>query len=240
MLQEERRIQDVYEKRRDENGRRYSCFNAAQVYMAQGVERSLIALLRKNGVDSLEARTILDIGCGSGHWIREFVKLGAIPDNLTGIDLLDWRIDAARRTCPATVRLEHGNAERLEFPDRSFDVVAQFVVFSSVLDANMKRRVALEMLRVLKEDGFIIWYDFFVDNPRNSDVKGLRKSEIRRLFPGCRVELWRITLAPPLVRLIAPHSWLSCHLLEQLKVFNTHYLGLIRRDPFESSSSMRP
>lgn len=231
MLQEERRIHDVYEKRRSETDRLYSWFNMAQVYMAQGVERSLLELLRGNGVDSLEAKTILDIGCGSGHWIREFVKFGAIPENLAGIDLLDWRIDAARRICPARVRLDHGNAERLEFSGRSFDVVAQFVVFSSILDANMKRRIALEMLRVLKEDGFIIWYDFFVDNPRNRDVKGLKKHEIRRLFPGCRVELRRITLAPPLARLMAPYSWLSCHLLEKLKVFNTHYLGFIRRDP---------
>mgnify|MGYP001363322389 CR=1 FL=1 len=229
-MQEETRIRDVYAKRRSEKEGLYSLWNTWYLFFIQDLERELIRFLSEQGLNSLEGKAILELGCGSGYWIRKFLELGATPENLVGIDLLDWRIDAARRICPGSVRLEAGNAECLEFSDRSLDVIAQFVVFSSVLDANMKRRIASEMLRVLKEDGFIIWYDFFLDNPRNRDVKGLNKSEICRLFPGCRVQLRRITLAPPLVRLIAPYSWVSCHLLENLKVFNTHYLGIIRRD----------
>ncbi len=52
----------------------------------------------------------------------------------------------------------------------------------------MKRKIASEMLRVLKEDGSIIWYDFFVRDPRNKDVSGIGKNEIRQLFPGCQIE----------------------------------------------------
>lgn len=228
-MQEESRIQQVYERRRTEKARLYSWFSKGQLFWFQELERSLLGLLSDNGVESLEAKTILDIGCGSGHWIREFVKLGAMPENLTGIDLLDWRIDAARRTCPTGVRLECGNAESLGFADRSFDVIVQFTVFSSILDSNMKRKVASEMLRVLKEDGFIIWYDFFVRDPRNQDVSSITKAEIYHLFPDCQVEFRRVSLALPLARLIAPYSWLLCYLLEKMKVLNTHYLALIRR-----------
>jgi len=227
--QEEGRIQDVYERRRTEKSRLYSWFNKGQLFWFQELERALLGLLAEHGIDSLENKTILDIGCGSGHWIREFVKLGATPENLTGIDLLDWRIDAAKRTCPSGVRLESGSAERLGFPDRSFDLIVQFTVFSSILDSGMKRKIASEMLRVLKEDGFIIWYDFFVRDPRNKDVSGIGKNEIRQLFPGCQVEFRRVSLVLPLVRLMAPYSWSLCYLLERLKVFNTHYLALIRR-----------
>ena len=85
------------------------------------------------------------------------------------------------------------------------------------------------MLRVLKADGFIIWYDFFVRDPRNNDVKGITKREISELFPGCLVTLQRVSVAMPLVRLIAPRSWALCYLLEKIKVLNTHYLGLIRK-----------
>lgn len=197
--------------------------------MIQEVERELLRLLSKSGIDSLSGKTILDIGCGSGSWIQEFIKLGAAPENLAGIDLLDWRIDAAKHICPVNVRLECSSAQKLEFSDQSFDLVTQFVVFSSILDSNIRQQVASEMFRVLKDDGIIIWYDFFMNNPRSKDVKGIHKHEIRQLFPGCKVELRRITLAPPLVRLLAPYSWSLCYVLEKLKLFDTHYIGFIHK-----------
>lgn len=231
MLEEESRIQDVYKRRRNEKSKLYSWFSEGHLFWFQELERELLCLLRDHDIDTLEAKAILDIGCGSGQWIHEFLKLGATPEKMTGIDLLDWRIEVARRTCPATVRLECGNAERLGFPDRSFDLISQFTVFSSVLDANLKRKMASEMLRVLKEDGCILWYDFFMRDPRNKDVRGITKREISELFPGCRVAVRRVSVAIPLVRLIAPHSWAICYLLEKVRVLNTHYLGLISREP---------
>ena len=93
----------------------------------------------------------------------------------------------------------------------------------------MKQAVAEEMLRVLNPSGFILWYDYHVNNPWNKDVHGVKKGEIHRLFPGCRITLHRITLAPPLTRLLAPHSFLLCSLLEKLRILNTHYLGVIQK-----------
>jgi SAM-dependent methyltransferase len=229
MLREENRIQDIYKRRRSSKGELYSWFNKGHVFLIQELERAILALLVNSGIDSLATKTILDIGCGSGYWIQEFLKLGAVPENLAGIDLLDWRVNDARRILPPGVRLECGNAEKLGFSDRSFDVVVQFTVFSSILDPHMKRKVASEMLRVLKEDGFIIWHDFFVRDPRNSDVRAITKNEIHQLFPGCQIDLRRITVAAPLTRLLAPYSWLLCYVLERIKVFDTHYLGIIRK-----------
>ncbi len=83
------------------------------------------------------------------------------------------------------------------------------------------------MLRVLKPQGLILWYDYHVNNPWNKDVRGVKRREIRRLFPGCRITLQPVTLAPPLARLLAPYSFLLCSLLEKLRIFNTHYLGVI-------------
>jgi hypothetical protein len=93
----------------------------------------------------------------------------------------------------------------------------------------MKEEMAREMMRVLKRDGLIIWYDFHVDNPWNPNVRGVRKSEIRRLFPGCSIALDRISLALPVAKWIAPWSWLLCYFLERLRLLNTHYLGLIHK-----------
>jgi hypothetical protein len=83
------------------------------------------------------------------------------------------------------------------------------------------------MMRVVKRNGLILSYDFWL-NPSNPQTRGLRPDEIRRLFPGCRFEFHRITLAPPIARRLVPASWLLCAFLEKLKIFNTHYLVAIR------------
>ncbi len=102
-------------------------------------------------------------------------------------------------------------------------------MFTSILDADLRRQVASEMLRVVKPDGVILWYDFHMRNPRNPGVRAVRKAEIRELFPGCSMTLRRITLAPPITRMLAHRSSLLCHLLERVSLLRTHYLGLIRK-----------
>ena len=85
------------------------------------------------------------------------------------------------------------------------------------------------MLRVTKPDGLILWYDFLYDNPKNPDVRGVRKREIQRLFPGCSVGLRKVTLAPPIVRRLAARAWWLCTILEAIPLLRTHYLGVIRK-----------
>jgi hypothetical protein len=86
--------------------------------------------------------------------------------------------------------------------------VLQSTVFTSILDVAMKQAVAGELLRVVKLKGLILWYDYHRNNPWNKDVRGVKSWEIHRLFPGCRITLQRVTLAPPLTRVLAPHSFL--------------------------------
>jgi len=94
----------------------------------------------------------------------------------------------------------------------------------------MKQQMASEMLRVVKDDGLILWYDYHVNNPWNPDVRGVKRQEISQLFPGCRMKLQRITLVPPLVRLLAPYSWLACYVLGKIPWLCTHYIGLISKN----------
>jgi ubiquinone/menaquinone biosynthesis C-methylase UbiE len=221
------RIKSVYALRQGLT--RYSWFNPGYLFYIQQLERRVLNLLHREGLGVLSDKKILDIGCGQGNWLREFIKWGASPSNLTGIDLIPDRVEKAKQLCPQGVDLRCGNASTLPFNDHSFDIVTQFTVFSSILDAGMKKALASEMRRVVKYKGYILWYDFYVNNPNNLDTRGIRKSEIAELFPDSRIKLRKVSLIPMLTRAIAPHTWLGCYLLERLKVFNTHYLGLIKR-----------
>ncbi len=228
-MDEAERIKEAY-ARRDALGksRLYTYLDPYSLFIYQERERAILEALAANGFDSLSKIRILDLGCGTGAALRDFVKFGASPQNLSGIDLLPDRIEKARALSPG-MEFTCGNAETLPYTDGSFDIVICFMVFTSVLDSGMKREIAREMTRVLSESGIIIWYDYHVNNPRNPDVRGVGKSEIMSLFPGCAVSLRRIVLAPPLLRIIAPHSLLLCHMLQGLRILNTHYLGVIRK-----------
>lgn len=172
---------------------------------------------------------ILEVGCGSGDLLRDFIKWGARPENITGIELLPERVADAAHLCPKSMQICQGNAAALELPDETFDLVLQSTVFTSILDTDVKRQIASEMCRVLKPDGLILWYDYHMNNPRNPDVKGVKRREIHALFPKCEIRLQRITLAPPLSRLLAPYSWLLCYFLSKVPWLCTHYIGVIRK-----------
>jgi hypothetical protein len=127
------------------------------------------------------------------------------------------------------------NGSTLDFQDESFDLVFQSMAFTSVLDERIRHRMAQEMLRVVKKTGLIIWYDFFIANPWNLNVRGVGKPEIKRLFPKCHVELERVSLALPIAKLLAPWSWGACYFLNRLRILNTFYLGMIKKRSIPSN-----
>ena len=225
---EEARIQQAYARRR--TGDLYSRFNPAHLFIVQQREQRYLELLLRHGCAPLDSKKILEIGCGTGDNLRDFVKWGARPENVTGVDLLSDRVAEAVHRCPKEMHIQRGNAANLELPSSQFDLVWQSTVFTSVLEPPIKRQIASELLRVLKPDGLIIWYDFYMNNPRNPDVRGIGRREIYDLFPGCQIRLQRTTLAPPIARLVAPYSWLLCYMLERMPLLRTHYIGVIRKN----------
>lgn len=226
----ETRIMAAYARRKHAiPADRYSYFDRANMILTQARERHVLRLLVEQGCRPLEKRRIFEVGCGTGAWLRDFIRWGARPENLAGIDILPDSLAEARSLCPASVQLRCGSAAALEFPDGTFDLVLQSTAFTSILEAETKAQIAREMQRLVKPDGLILWYDFRIDNPRNSDVRGVGKSEIRHLFADCRIVLKPITLAPPLARFLARYSFLACYLLEGLPWLCTHYLGAIRK-----------
>ena len=223
---EEERIRRAYAKRETS---RYSHFNPAHSLTVHEIETQLLELLRRTKRTNLSGLKILEVGCGSGHWLRRMIEWGAAPANVFGIDLLEDRIAAAREISPQRTNLSCASATALDFRDGQFDIVSQFTVFSSILDPQAKKKIAHEMLRVVKPAGLIIWFDYFVSNPRNPDARGIAKEEIAELFTGCEISLKRVLLAPPIARAIAPYSPILCSALSRVPLLCTHYMGAIQK-----------
>ena len=228
-VSELQRIREAYARRqRSIPASRYSPFDRAHVFQTDELKRSVVRLLRRRNATSLAEGRILDVGCGDARWLRVLGEFGAKPQNLTGIDLLPERIDLARQLCSPLTTLVCGDASRLPFADLSFDILLSFTLFSSIRDPALKASLAAEMLRVLRDRGFVLWYDFRVNNPRNPDVSGITKREVETLFSGRRVELERITLAPPLARLFASSNALL-NALSSARFLRTHYFGVVAK-----------
>lgn len=216
----------VLERYVDEQGL-YTSFDSAHLFEMQQRQRKVLQVLKQQGFSSLQEKRILEVGCGRGRVLQEWTSFGASPQDLHGIDVREGGLNTARRYL-VTPNLLCADGQALPYPDARFDIVLQFTAFSSLLDDNVKAQVASEMLRVLKRpQGMILWYDFWL-NPTNKATRGIKPSEIRRLFPDCDCMFHRITLAPPLTRRLVSGSWLLCELLEKLRLFNSHYLVVIR------------
>ena len=224
------RIRNEYSRRAREVASDYYGWNRPvnRFFHAQTCADCIDALARHE-MFPCDGMWMADIGCGVGNWLLEFAQWGAFSDQLAGIDLDENRIESARRKLPAAA-LHVGDARRLPWPAARFDAVSQFTVFTSILDPIVKRTIASEMLRVLKPGGVVLWYDFRYNNPRNPMVKGIEADEIRALFPDCRVDLERVTLAPPVARAVVPLSFIAALLLQKIPFLRTHYLGIIRKN----------
>jgi ubiquinone/menaquinone biosynthesis C-methylase UbiE len=226
---EDERVRAAYAKRRQSiPAERYARTNAFTLCAAHEREEEMAALFRAEGLTTLAGLRILDVGCGRGDALRQLLEYGADPELLTGIDLLDENVKRAHRLSP-NLQVICGSASRLPFPDSSFDLVLQFTLFTSILNDEVKHAIAAEMARVLAPGGRILWYDFSFNNPKNPDVRGIGKREIRALFPGLEMKTRRVTLAPPLGRIVAPFSIVLYYLLSRVRPLCTHLLCLLRK-----------
>ena len=212
--------------RRFEGSNTYALSNPAYLFLVQRRQMHTIALLSKYLEFPLTEKKILEVGCGQGQVLYEYLGYSSKPGNIVGIDLLENKLQKAHGFLPH-IGIACANGQNLPFRQHSFDLVTQYMAFSSILDDSVKAQLAAEMLRVVKPNGVILWYDFWI-NLTNRQTRGIRPSEIKTLFPNCAYEFRKITLAPPITRRLVGASWLLCSVLERLWLLNTHYLAAIR------------
>lgn len=224
-----KRIKDAYEKRKVSTPPgRYSSHDKAHLFACSQRERTVLKNLEKENMLPLWGKKILEVGCGNGSIMEDFIRYNANPANLYGVELLRERVERVKQLDP-DIKISCQSAEKIPYQDKMFDLVMQFTMFTSILDSNMKSQIAMEMIRVLKDDGIILWYDYFCSNPGNPDVKGIKRKEIKSLFPGCKYYFIRTTLAPPITRTVIKLSRAACYLLEMLPFLRTHYVAVIQK-----------
>lgn len=205
----------------------YQQLDAAERYIHLTRDSAWLALLKRHRRRDLENQRILEVGCAEGALLRSLLHYGADADRLDGIDKDAGSVDRALEAL-SDVRVSVADGAALPQGDATFDLVFAFTFFTSVVEAETRRRCADEALRVLRPGGMLVVYDFWV-NPFNSRVRPLRTGELRSLFAPRPVELERLTLAPPIVRALRGRKG-PCSALDRLPFLRTHLLAAVVKE----------
>jgi SAM-dependent methyltransferase len=131
-------------------------------------------------------RDILDVGCGPGFYSMLFGSKGYA---VTGIDYSDKMVEVARKNAEdrgVDARFMVMDAQNLEFPDDSFDLVLSRDVFWCL---EHPERAYSEILRVLRPGGMAIVSDgnYYLHH-YNEDYARSRE-EARKAFEAKRSEM---------------------------------------------------
>jgi SAM-dependent methyltransferase len=90
---------------------------------------------------------VLEIGCGTGCDLLQFMKNGA---RATGVDVTDRHLELARARIGPFADVQKADARSLPFRDATFDYVYSHGVLHHIAEPD---RVVREILRVLKPGG---------------------------------------------------------------------------------------
>lgn len=114
-------------------------------------------------LSDVEGKRVLEYGCGTGSKAYEIARLGG---GVVGIDISPGSVEIARRKgieegLSESIDFRVMNAEQLEFPDNSFDIICG----TGILHHLDLERGYREILRVLKPGGYAVFIEPLGHNP---------------------------------------------------------------------------
>ena len=179
--------------------------NPEVTFQTFAFDRANIRALQRLELDRDQAR-ILDVGCGSGSSLIQFLRLGFHPEKLAGVDSSPERIAQARAMFP-NVEFRCESAESLSFDNSIFDVAFESTLFMMLTSEEIALRIASEMLRVTRSGGYLMLVDWRYAKPKSTDHRAMSSKRIASLFGVGRVTdivaRERGALVPPLGRLLS-------------------------------------
>ena len=228
---ETKNIKERYSKRsQNDYGDVYSPLNPYVYMWKQELERVLIKNILAPYLQPLNKKTLLEIGCGNGINLLEFIRLGFLPENITGIELLPERAEHAKSILPKSITVINDDATNIDSERIKYDVVFQSTVFTSILDQSVQIELANIMWQLAKPGGGILWYDFIYNNPNNPDVRGVPIKRIRELFPEGEFITKKVTLAPPIARALTRLHPALYTTFNTIPFLRTHALCWIKKN----------
>lgn len=120
-------------------------------HFARYLEPGALEFLARLGITA--GQDVLDVACGAGQLSLPAARLGA---RVTGIDIASNLIEQAKaRAVEAGLAVDfaEGDAEALDFPAASFDLVFSLI---GAMFAPRPERVAAELLRVCRPGGRVV------------------------------------------------------------------------------------
>lgn len=109
----------------------------------------------------VSARSVLDLGCGTGIVARAVAATPGFAGRVTGIDVSPYLIDAATRLAKRehvdhAVDFRTGDSQALHLPDASFDAVIAHTLLSHV---ESPLAVLQEIFRIVRPGGMVGIFD---------------------------------------------------------------------------------
>tara|TARA_B100000242_G_scaffold105916_1_gene73264 strand:- start:1505 stop:2209 length:705 start_codon:yes stop_codon:yes gene_type:complete len=177
------------------------------LFQLMATHRSFINSLAKINIDLNSS--ILDVGCAQGANLMELVKFGFDQNNLYGVDINNDRIDAGKLNYPL-LNLSNQDATDLNFQNNFFSLVFESTMFVQITDNIMSRKIAKEMIRVTKNNGYIILIDWRYGKFWNPNYLACNKKRVKELFNvGSDMEIISVfngALIPPIGRFLSAHA----------------------------------
>lgn len=154
--------------------------NPGVLFQALAAEKAFICAIR-NVAHNPRSAKVLDVGCGGGGDMFQLMRVGYLPENTSGIDIQQDRLDAAKKLYPG-INFVLGDAAKMDFQDASFDLVFESTMFATLPDDELSARIADEMLRVTRPGGYLLLVDWWTPNPSDHNYKALTRSRLGKLF----------------------------------------------------------
>ena len=124
--------------------------NYSKLYV---VKPALLSLL-----GNVKGKKILEIGCGTGYWLKILTEQGA---RCTGLDMSENQIKVAKEDDPEK-KIDYFVADaskKINLDDDSFDIIFSEHVFLEISDLSDIKRIFKEAYRLLRNNGFLIVSD---------------------------------------------------------------------------------
>jgi SAM-dependent methyltransferase len=227
--QEAERVCSAYSRRkRTVSPNKDACWQEGHMFIVAERRRVAAALLHAAGIRLWDESRCMEVGYGSQGWLTDLMHWGVRAPHLSGIELDPYRAGRAQALLPCA-DLRIGDATCLPWEDEQFDLVVVSLVFTSILEQDVRQRIAREVTRVLKPGGALLWYDFRVNNPFNKNVRRVNRRELRALFPGLSGRIRSLTPIPPVCQIAAPWSWFLPAMVGLVPLFRTHLLAVLQK-----------